>query len=155
MAVTGWSGANTILQYAGDPVASALRVVFGEGGTAGLPVSAPAGGLPVINPYTSTFLVSARITTGTGAILTALPNGGGYGAGYYQINCTGNSASGAFNVSLDGVGWVQLTATAMASGVNTAIGQWSGYYPYITFVTTWISAGSNLTGTVWVALALK
>ena len=148
MAATGWSGLNGLLQYAGDPALSALRVTYAP--------DQAGNGLPTIpQTYTGAFLVSARITTGTGATLTALANGGGYGAGYYQINCTGNSASGGFYVSHDGVGWNLLTATAMASGANTALGQWSGYYPYITWVTTWISAGSNLTGTLWVALDLK
>ena len=147
MAMTGMSAIGFgVLSQVGDPNLSALRVTNNPEQT---------GGFVVSNPYTGAFLVSARSTTGTGAILTALRNGGPYGAGFYQLMCTGNSASGGFYVSHDGAGWISLTATAMASGAATAIGQWSGYYPYITWVNTWISAGSNLTGTVWVVLDLK
>ncbi len=170
MGVTAMEGLGLgVLLTVGDPDTSALRVIPWGNGTGafpasisapagGLPVSAPAGGLPVMitanNTFTGGFLVSARSTTGTGNVLTALQNGGGYGAGFWTLNCTGNSASGQFMVSRDGVGWLALTATAMASGAATATGQWSGYFPYITFVNTWISAGSNLTGTTWVSLWL-
>lgn len=167
MGVTGMSGQGLgVLLEVGDPAESALRIMpygnktgaFVVSATGNFLVSAPAGGLPVSitadNKNTAGFLVSARITTGTGNTMTALHNGGGYGAGWYNLMCTGNSASGAFFVSHDGVGWLSLTATAMASGSNTGTGQWSGYFPYITWVTTWISVGSNLTGTVWVKLML-
>jgi len=178
MAMTGASAVgNGPLAMVTDPALSAFRVTYNPEQTGGMPISAPAGGMPVsapagglpvsaqsilpvvvtaINNYTGGWLVSANSVTGTGATLTALRNGGGYGAGMYTLICTGNSASGGFYASYDGASWKLITATAMASGAITVTvtGQWSGYYPYLTWVNTWISAGANLTGTVWARLDL-
>ena len=150
MAPTGWSGQNPILQYAGDPVQSALRIVFGENTAIGIPVTVSA-----IRSYSGGFLISGQALSGTGLAIDARAYGGEYGAGFWTMIASGNSASAAFHGGRDSANWKLITATALPSGTVTATGQWSGYYPYIVGVVPWQSASDSGTGTVWMTLDLR
>lgn len=120
-----------------DPDISALRVTFVSGG----------------GTFQSATLLNAQNATGTGAVrITALWNGGGYGAGYWYGTCSGNSASATFLGSHDGTTYLPITSTAMGVGV-TGTGQWSGYYPYLAARVDWVSGAAN-TGTVTLKLHL-
>lgn len=138
MPVTGMSGVwPESFGNLADPATSALRVWEVSGG----------------KPSQQVFLLSGVNASGVGATMTAINNGGGYGAGFFQVNVQNNSATAAFQVSVDGATWWTLTATAM--GVNTTgTGQWSGYYPYIRGGVVWASAAAGGTGTVTLQLAL-
>lgn len=138
MALTGFTGAwPYALGNLADPNVSALRVTFVSGG----------------GTFQSALLVSAQNATGTGVgRLTALWNGGGYGAGYWFSECSGNSASATFLGSHNGTNWLAITSTAL--GLNaTGSGQWSGYYPYLAARVDWVSGAAN-TGTVNLTMTL-
>ena len=138
MALTGFTGLwPHAMGNLADPDISALRVTFVSGG----------------GTFQSAILISGQNATGTGAgRLTALWNGGGYGAGFWFSQCSGNSASATFLGSHEGASWMPITAVAL--GLNaTGSGQWSGYYPYIAARVDWVSGAAN-TGTVTLRLNL-
>ena len=105
-----------------------------------------------VNPFTAGYLLSAQNATGTGRAIDARSIRGGYGAGFYMFQTSGNSASADFLVSHDSATWFSLTATSL--GLNaTGIGQFSGYYPFVAGRVTWVSGAAN-TGTVTLQLTL-
>ena len=144
MAVTGWSGLNPILQYAGDPALSALRVTFGDGS----PTS-----LLTYTPFTGGVIASAKKASGVDIGIDARGIAGGYSIGFFTIVVSGNSATATFFGSRDSATWFPITSTAMPSGATTATGQWSGYYPYIAGGANWVSGG-GATAAVYMTLDL-
>ena len=139
MPVTGTSAVGFgALGMVTDPALSAFRVTQAFDGN-----------------YNGGYLLSGQNISGTGLALDARGMQGIYGGGFYTLRCSGNSASAAFYVSRDSANWMLLTATAMASGTTTALGQWSGYYPYILGVAPWVSASTSGTGTIWLTLDLQ
>lgn len=144
MAATGWSGLNPILQYAGDPALSALRVTYGDGSPTALGVTR----------YTGGFLASAKKASGIDAVLDARANAGGYSIGFVTFRNSGNSATAAIWGSRDSTAWFLITATAMPSGAATSTAQWSGFWPFIAGGATWVSASVSGTGTVYITMDL-
>lgn len=154
MAVTGMSGHGAgVLPFLADPEASALRVALVTGALTNndltaLRVALVSGG----NTYQSLLLLNASNTSGAGGTFTATMNGGGYGAGFYFLQVSGNSATANFQGSPDGTNWFQISAATGWAGA-TATGQWSGFYPYLRGGVVWASGGGN-TATVSLRLTL-
>ncbi len=128
MALTGMTG---LWPYAlgnlADPAQSALRIVLASGG----------------NSFQSINLITAQSASGAGVnVISAGANGGGYGAGYWYMETSGNNASAQFQGSHNGANWMLILATAASAG-TTATGQWSGYYPFIRGTLAFASAGTG------------